>query len=98
VNVVLTGVFSIKPGRVCIILAGRHAGKKAVVVKQFDEGKKVIDDFSCVIGQEIPSCLGCWSCKGPTKNHQEDGKEENRQEIQGKAIRQICELQSHDAH
>ena len=29
-----------KPGRVCILLAGRRAGKKAVIVKQFDDGKK----------------------------------------------------------
>ena len=31
-----------KQGRVVILLAGRYAGKKAVVVKQYDEGKKVI--------------------------------------------------------
>lgn len=29
-----------KKGRVVILLAGRHSGKKAVVVKQIDEGKK----------------------------------------------------------
>ena len=29
-----------KPGRVVILLAGRRAGKKAVIVKNFDEGKK----------------------------------------------------------
>ena len=29
-----------KPGRVVILLAGRRAGKKAVIVKQFEEGKK----------------------------------------------------------
>jgi large subunit ribosomal protein L27e len=29
-----------KPGRVVILLQGRRAGKKAVIVKQFDEGKK----------------------------------------------------------
>ncbi len=29
-----------KAGRVVILLAGRRAGKKAVIVKQFDEGKK----------------------------------------------------------
>ena len=33
-------VFSMKPGRVVLLLAGRRAGKKAVIVKQFDEGKK----------------------------------------------------------
>jgi ribosomal protein L14E/L6E/L27E len=30
-----------KPGRVVILLAGRHAGKKAIIVRQFDDGKKV---------------------------------------------------------
>ena len=29
---------SIKPGKVVIVLAGRYAGRKAVVVKAFDEG------------------------------------------------------------
>ena len=29
-----------KAGRVVILLAGRRAGKKAVIVKAFDEGKK----------------------------------------------------------
>ncbi|KAL7751626.1 60S ribosomal protein L27B [Sorochytrium milnesiophthora] len=30
----------IKAGKVVVVLNGRHAGKKAVVVKQFDEGTK----------------------------------------------------------
>ncbi|KAJ1918115.1 60S ribosomal protein L27B [Tieghemiomyces parasiticus] len=30
----------IKPGKVVIVLQGRHAGKKAVIVKHFDEGTK----------------------------------------------------------
>jgi ribosomal protein L14E/L6E/L27E len=29
-----------KAGRIVILLAGRRAGKKAVIVKQFDEGKR----------------------------------------------------------
>ena len=29
---------SLKPGKVVIVLAGRYAGRKAVVVKAFDEG------------------------------------------------------------
>ena len=32
--------FSIKTGKVVIILAGRYAGKKAIVVKSYDEGTK----------------------------------------------------------
>jgi hypothetical protein len=34
-------LFSMKAGRVVILLAGRHAGKKAIIVKQYDDGKKV---------------------------------------------------------
>jgi large subunit ribosomal protein L27e len=30
-----------KPGRIVILLAGRHAGKKAIIVRQHDDGKKV---------------------------------------------------------
>lgn len=30
----------IKPGKVCIILAGRHAGKKAVILAGKEEGSK----------------------------------------------------------
>ena len=28
-----------KPGKVCIVLAGKYAGKKAIIVKQQDDGK-----------------------------------------------------------
>jgi hypothetical protein len=33
--------FSIKYGRVVVLLAGRQAGKKAVVIKTSDDGTKV---------------------------------------------------------
>ncbi|WFD04613.1 hypothetical protein MOBT1_003327 [Malassezia obtusa] len=29
-----------KPGKVAVVLQGRHAGKKVVVIKQYDEGNK----------------------------------------------------------
>ncbi|SPO43367.1 probable 60S large subunit ribosomal protein L27 [Moesziomyces antarcticus] len=29
-----------KPGKVAVVLTGRHAGKKVVVIKQFDDGSK----------------------------------------------------------
>jgi large subunit ribosomal protein L27e len=30
----------LKPGKVVIVLKGKHAGKKAVIVKEFDDGSK----------------------------------------------------------
>ena len=41
-KMLITSYYSMKPGRVVILLAGRHAGKKAIVVRQHDEGKKVL--------------------------------------------------------
>ena len=44
-----------KPGKVCIVLAGKYAGKKAIIVKQQDDGRhnKIVDffitDFSIVL-------------------------------------------------
>lgn len=35
---VLSFSFSLQPGKVVILLTGRHAGKKAVIVKNFDDG------------------------------------------------------------
>ena len=55
---------SMKPGRVVILLAGRHAGKKAIIVKQNDDGKKVSTPRSLTnhadapIGQKVRSRLG----------------------------------------
>jgi hypothetical protein len=42
-------LFSMKAGRVVILLAGRHAGKKAIIVKQYDDGKKVGIPVHCSI-------------------------------------------------
>jgi len=39
-----------KPGRIVILLAGRHAGKKAIIVKQYDDGKKVGTTFDDDLG------------------------------------------------
>jgi Ribosomal protein L14E/L6E/L27E len=39
----------IKTGRVVVLLKGRHAGKKAVVVKTFDEGSKSKPFGHCLI-------------------------------------------------
>lgn len=44
------------------MLAGRHAGKKAMIVKQYDDGKKVnlVENLN-FLGQEVFSCSGCWN-------------------------------------
>ena len=41
----------IKPGKVVILLAGRYAGRKALIVKQQDDGKKsfTISDINLAI-------------------------------------------------
>merc|ERR1712085_31181 len=39
----------IKPGKVVIVLAGRYAGKKAIVVKTFDEGSKEREFSHCLV-------------------------------------------------
>eukprot|EP00429_Kryptoperidinium_foliaceum_P050824 CAMPEP_0176127040 /NCGR_PEP_ID=MMETSP0120_2-20121206/64138_1 /TAXON_ID=160619 /ORGANISM="Kryptoperidinium foliaceum, Strain CCMP 1326" /LENGTH=200 /DNA_ID=CAMNT_0017462009 /DNA_START=79 /DNA_END=676 /DNA_ORIENTATION=- len=49
----------IKSGKVVIVLAGRHAGKKAVVVKTFDDGNGSDKKFS--------HCLVAGLARGPRK-------------------------------
>merc|ERR1712137_1040653 len=39
----------LKPGKVVIVLAGRYAGKKAIVVKTFDEGSKDREFGHCLV-------------------------------------------------
>ena len=46
----------IKPGRVVVVLTGRNAGKKAVVVKCYDEGTKE---------RKFPHCLVAGVKKSP---------------------------------
>ncbi|CAJ1940348.1 unnamed protein product [Cylindrotheca closterium] len=48
----------IKSGKVVIVLAGRHAGKKAVVVKTFDEGNS---------DKKFSHCLVAGLARGPRK-------------------------------
>jgi hypothetical protein len=42
-----------KPGRIVILLAGRHAGKKAIIVKQYDDGKKVCNTLRSIFGMSL---------------------------------------------
>merc|ERR1712127_4440 len=39
----------IKPGKVVLVLAGRYAGKKAIVVKTFDDGSKEREFGHCLV-------------------------------------------------
>ncbi|KAL3903885.1 MAG: hypothetical protein SGILL_010275 [Bacillariaceae sp.] len=52
-NIILTHFFSrftkTEAGKVVIVLAGRHAGKKAVVVKTFDDGNSEKRFSHCLI-------------------------------------------------
>merc|ERR1719359_64904 len=50
-----------KPARVFILLAGRRAGKKAVIVKNFDDGKKG--------GKSYPHALVAGVERAPLKVH-----------------------------
>lgn len=52
---------SMKAGRVVILLAGRRAGKKAVIVKSFDEGKTG--------GKQYPHALVAGVERSPLKVH-----------------------------
>merc|ERR1712153_181140 len=45
---IIMGKF-IKPGKVVIILAGRYAGRKAIVVKTFDEGTRDREFGHCLV-------------------------------------------------
>lgn len=76
-----------KQGRVVILLAGRHAGKKAIIVKQYDDGKKVLPIVLIGLGQEIPTRPGCWYWEIPIESYQENERKENWKKNQGQAIR-----------
>jgi large subunit ribosomal protein L27e len=56
----------IKPGRVVILLSGRYAGKKAVVVKNHDDGIKK--------GRKFPHALVAGVYKAPKKITKRMGK------------------------
>merc|ERR1719160_586931 len=52
-----------KAGRVCVMLAGRRAGKKAVIVKSFEDGKKKDG------GKAYPHALVAGVERAPLKVH-----------------------------
>lgn len=57
-----------KAGRVVILLAGRRAGKKAVIVKAYDEGNKKS-------GKQFPHALVAGVERAPMKVHKRMKKE-----------------------
>jgi large subunit ribosomal protein L27e len=57
-----------KAGRVVILLAGRRAGKKAVIVKPYDEGSKKT-------GKQFPHALVAGVERAPMKVHKKMSKE-----------------------
>merc|ERR1711912_183407 len=61
-----------KPGRVVILLAGRRAGKKAVIVKQFEDGKK---------GRQFPHALVAGVERCPLKVHKGQSKKEVKSKV-----------------
>jgi len=57
-----------KAGRVVILLAGRRAGKKAVIVKPYDDGSKKT-------GKQFPHALVAGVERAPLKVHKKMSKE-----------------------
>jgi large subunit ribosomal protein L27e len=51
-------IIAVESGKVVIVLAGRHAGKKAVVVKTFEEGNS---------DKKFSHCLVAGLARGPRK-------------------------------
>ena len=66
-----------KAGRVVILLAGRRAGKKAVIVKPYDEGSKK------GTGKQFPHALVAGVEREPLKVHKrmKKGKIEKRSRV-----------------
>jgi hypothetical protein len=89
-----------KPGRVVVLLAGRHAGKKAIIVRQHDEGMKVCfhNLINCDIGQKVPPRFGSWHWKVSFESDKKNELEEGWEKIKGEGLRQVSELQPLDSH
>jgi ribosomal protein L14E/L6E/L27E len=50
-------ILSLKYGRVVVLLSGRFAGRKAVVVKVNEEGTKVIKVYLKILKQKMLSTI-----------------------------------------
>jgi len=102
----------IKPGKVVVVLNGRYAGHKAVVVKNFDDGQKGVRFFQNTIRQisseggnsrkfveaRIRPRCHCWRRALPPQGHPRHGQEAHCQALQGQAFREDHQLQPLHAH
>lgn len=68
VSTLLIDLLSMKAGRVVILLAGRRAGKKAVIVKPYDDGSKKT-------GKQFPHALVAGVERAPMRVHKKMSKE-----------------------
>merc|ERR1712191_1522 len=73
-----------KSGKVVLVLAGRFAGRKAIIVKNYDDST-----------QEKPYGHAlCWCRPLPQKGHQQNEQEEGCQAIQDQGFRQGIQLEN----
>merc|ERR1712129_39205 len=76
-------------GRVIVLLQGRFAGKKAVVVKAFDDGSRA---------RPFGHCLVAGVDKAPLKVNKTMSKKKDRKADTRQTICEVRELQPHDAN
>jgi hypothetical protein len=86
-----TMVKFIKPGKVVILLAGRYAGRKALIVKQQDDGSSIADFnrrkhvFRCP-GPTVRARARRRYRPIPPKSHQGHGQEAHHQAMPNQAL------------
>merc|ERR1712071_88650 len=68
-----------KSGKVVLVLAGRFAGRKAIIVKNYDDSTQ----------ETLRTCPRCWCRPLPQKGHQQNEQEEGCQAIQDQAFVKI---------
>lgn len=82
-----------KPGRVVIVLGGRYAGRKAVVVKSYDEGSNERPYGHALVAGidkliKRPKKLYLWFFKISSTSGQTDGQKEGGEANPHKALHQ----------
>merc|ERR1711924_286308 len=84
-----TMVKFLKNNKVVILLTGRYAGKKAVIVRNYDDGTS---------SRPYGHALVVWPVQVPTQGHQALVGEDQGEEVQDEDLRQARQLQPLDAH